>query len=502
MPPTTDPFQRLIEKEDTNQPQEEEAAKIERKAAWKTLIEWMGFKAKNASENLNIIARKQDEPIECEEADQTQEFLAPLFPEFDRFGGFVSNKAAFMIYIKDVMMATNVCMAYKHAWDVMRPHFDGSQAIPVLSLWIIELANCAECDRQEVKEQICLYGMKLVQSATTADYEEVMTPKLYCFFGKGGELKVMNTNEIHDGVQCGCGVKGCLAKLDNKDVNAKFISPQGMLQLEKGGEGNKLGEMSRDKEISMSFKVVSRHRTERSLKVARCQGTWPIEEHREMFNLLSMQSRNDSGSYFDYIEKMIGKEWKEDRNLVPNVEGHSAYFINHASKKEINELLHCGKKMDGTTRGMCYWARRSEMHRNLTRYKKLVNAKRIGDIDVPVRSGSRNGEEGIRTISFWKEFATVSKLLLKQIMSLRLSDKEKGKRLFEESKTNESMAIREERLEVVAEKLEMTRQRTDMQQKRRAAEELQGIFGEVEELMKNSISQLRSGASLLKKQKN
>ena len=131
MPPTTDPFQRLIEKEDTNQPQEEEAAKIERKAAWKTLIEWMGFKAKNASENLNIIARKQDEPIECEEADQTQEFLAPLFPEFDRFGGFVSNKAAFMIYIKDVMMATNVCMAYKHAWDVMRPHFDGSQAIPV-----------------------------------------------------------------------------------------------------------------------------------------------------------------------------------------------------------------------------------------------------------------------------------------------------------------------------------------------------------------------------------
>jgi hypothetical protein len=40
-----------------------------------------------------------------------------------------------------------------------------------------------------------------------------------------------------------------------------------------------------------------------------------------------------------------------------------------------------------------------------------------------------------------------------------------------------------------------------MHQKRIAAEALQGIFGEVEQLMKSGASMLKSGASLLKKQK-
>ena len=77
MPSTIDLFQQLFEKEDTNQPPKEMDAQIDRKAAWKTVSEWLGCQAKSASEKLNIIARKQDEPIGCEEADQTQEFLAP-----------------------------------------------------------------------------------------------------------------------------------------------------------------------------------------------------------------------------------------------------------------------------------------------------------------------------------------------------------------------------------------------------------------------------------------
>ena len=130
----------------------------------------------------------------------------------------------------------------------------------------------------------------------------------------------------------------------------------------------------------------------------------------------------------------------------------------------------------------------------LTRYKRLVDVKAIGDIAIPSRSESRNGAHETRTISFWTEFALISKLLVEQIMSLRLSDREKGKKLLEESETKESMALREERSKLEEERLQLIRERAGMQQKRIAAEALQGIFSEVEQLLK-------SGASLLKKQK-
>ena len=69
----------------------------------------------------------------------------------------------------------------------------------------------------------------------------------------------------------------------------------------------------------------------------------------------------------------------------------------------------------------------------LTRYKRLVDVEAIGDIAIPSRSESRDGAHETRTISSWTEFALVSKLLVEQIMSLRLSDREKGKKLLEES---------------------------------------------------------------------
>jgi len=497
MASTFDLFQHLIEREDTNQPQKETDEEIDKKAAWKTLSEWIGRNAKSASENVNRIIMKQDGEIECEEDDKIQEFLEPLFPGFNTFGGFVSNKAAFMLDIQHMMTATVVSMTYKHASECIRPYFDGSEAIPVVSLWVIELENCHDCQQKKKEDKITVYGMKLVKPYEESDGgEEVMTPKVYCRL-EGRELKVMTVNEIRKGVQCGCGVQGCFAELDdNNHVNAKFISPQGILQLAKGDEGNKIGEMSKDKAISMSFKIANNHYTPAygPLTVVPQRGDWPIGTHRDMFKLLSMQSRSDSGPYFDYIMRMLQKEWKQEGRLVPNVEGHSAYFAKLASEEEIKELLDCEDKLGDITKGMIYWTRRSEMHKNLTRYKRLVYGETTEDIAVPSRSESRNGETQTRTIHFWTEFAQTSKLLVEQIMSLRLSDREKDKKLLEESETKEFMALQEQRLQLI-------REDGGMHQKRIAADAMHGIFCEVEQLMKTGASMLKIGASQLKKQK-
>ena len=502
MSSTNDIFQKLLGRKEVNQLTPEMDAQRDRESAWQAVAEWLGGQARDASAKLKQIARKQEENVGCELVDHTEEFLEPLFPEFNSFEEFVSKDAAYVRYTGAIMTATMLSVTYKHAWDWIKPHFDGSEAVAIASLWVFDLENCGEC-KAKGKEKLQVYGMKLALPEREIQNEEVMTPKLYCFCKAGEKLKVLTPGGIRKGIQCGCGVQGRFAMLGNNEANAKFISPEGLFELAHGGKENDIAEMSQDKAISMRFPM---HRTHsRSdypnygpVRVVRQNGAWPIDSHRQMCKLLAMQSRTAGGRYFDYFLNMQEKEWKEeDGILVPHVEGHSAYFVKMASELEIRKLLDCGERLAGITRGMCYWTRRSEMHRSLPRYKRLVANEEVEEIDFPSRmkaDGEEDGEEESRSISYWKNFALVSKLVVERIMSLRRSEGEKDKKLLEESQMKESMAIREERARLGEERLEMVRERTRMAQKRHAAEELQGIFGEVGELMK------RAGVAM-KKQK-
>lgn len=491
MSSTNDIFQKLLGRKEVNQLTPEMDAQIDRESAWQAVAEWFGGQARDASAKLKTIAKKQEEQVGCELVDHTEEFLEPLFPEFNSFEDFVSKDAAYVSWTGAMMTAQQLSMAYKHAWDWIKPHFDGSEAVPISSLWVVELENCGEC-KAKGKEKLQVYGLKLVIPERESR-DEVMTPKLYCFCKKGEELKVLTPGGIRKGIQCGCGVEGRFAMLGNhSEVNAKFISPQGMLELAHGGKENDIAEMSQDKAISMRFPMHNTHSRPEypdygPVKVVPQRGSWPIDSHRQMFGLLRTQARIAGGPYFDYFLKMQEKEWKEEGGiLVPHVEGHSAYFVKLASELEIRKLLECGGRLASVTGGMKYWARRSEMHRSLPRYKRLVCNDEVEEIDFSSYTDEYNIEEESRTISFWTNFALVSKLLVEQIMSLRRSEGEKDKKLLEESQTKESMAIREERARLGEERLEMVRERARMQQKRHAAEELQGIFGEAGELMKRA----------------
>ena len=501
MPSTTDIFQTLLKPKVVKQPTQEMVAHIDKESAWQAVAEWLGGQAQHASANLQRFARRQEEE-DCYELDHTEEFFEPLLPEFNSFKDFLSKDAAYVRCTGAMLTTTKLSMAYKHAWDWIKPHFDGSEGMAILSLWVVDLEKCRECKAKATKK-MQVYGMKLVLPEEEIKNKEIMTPKLYCFCEAGKKVKVFTAGGIRKGIQCECGVQGCFAMLGRNEVNAKFISPQGMLELADGGEEKDIAKMSQDKAISMRFQMHITHSRPDCpdycpVRVVRNGGSWAIESHKEMFKILSVQSRTEGGDELDYLLKMQEKEWKEDGTLVPDVEGHSAYFVNLASALQIRKLLDCGERLDGITRGMCYWARKSVMHRSLDRYKVMVADEEVEEIEFSSRTNEFDGEEEIRSISYWKNFALVSKLLVKQIMSLRRSKVEKGKKLLEESQTKESMKIKQERSKLEEEiskmeeeRLEVTRERASVQQKRHAVEELAAILGETSDRLKQGLTKIK-----------
>ena len=484
MSDTPDIFQELLRRKKKTQLTPAMDREIDREAAWHTIGEWLGVEANRASANLETLAREQEKQVHSELVNHKKEFLEALFQGFNSFEDFVSEKAAYVRYTIMMMTAQQLSMAYKHASEKIKPHFDGSAALAIATLWVFDLENCGVC-RAKGKEKLQVYGLKLVLPERN-DFlhgEEVMTPKLYCLCKEGEEFQVLTPYGIREGIQCGCGVDGKLAMLGSNEVNVKFISPQGMLELAEGG----MEEMSPEMAISMKFPIRDTYNRpdHGPLKVVPERRAWPIDSHVQMFDLVQKQARILGGLHFDYLLRMQTLEWNEKEGIiVPHVEGHSAYFVKHASDEEIRKLLECGESLASVIRAMIYWYKKSKMHRGLKRYQDLVASDAIEEIEFSSKTNNGDIEEESRSIGDWTNFAVVGKLLVEQIMSLRRSDEEIFDKLLEESQTKASIAIREQMVVLEEAQREMGREELTMQQKRHAGEEMKGIISEASELMK------------------
>ena len=109
------------------------------------------------------------------------------------------------------------------------------------------------------------------------------------------------------------GGEDCFAMIDKHvgtDVDATFISPQGILELTKGEAGTNFEEMAPYQAISMKSNVATSGYEDSGPLVIeiRRSAEWNIDCNSHLFRLASMHAREESGVIFGYMKDMYGME--------------------------------------------------------------------------------------------------------------------------------------------------------------------------------------------------